>query len=149
MGLGSPIISDDAIGLKVVQEIDRMGLDVDVQEEPVGGTELIPMVMDYDLVVIVDAIQTRQHPPGSIYVFDLRELDHTIIDSSGHDVNIATAMAMGRHWYPDRMPEEIHFVAIEAADLLTVSEEITPEVAESIPEVVSIVLELIGHDVGP
>ncbi len=143
LGLGSPIISDDAVGLHIVRAVDRMGLGVDVREEPVGGMELIPMVLDYDTVVIVDAIQTKAHPPGSIYVFDMDDFEPTIASSSAHDVNLATAFEYGKKYYPGRMPIKVHLVAIEAGDLYTVQEVLTPEVEDTIPEAVDIIRELV------
>jgi len=144
LGLGSPIISDDRIGLAVAERIEKMGLEgVDVRQEAIGGLDMVHMVMDYDVVVVVDAIQTKAYPPGSIAVLDVEDFDPTITTSSVHDINLATALHIGRQLEPERMPRRMYFVAIEAAELLLVSEEMTPEVEASIPEATQVVLEII------
>lgn len=57
IGLGSPIMSDDAVGLKVAQMIEDMGLEnVDTLQEAVGGIEILPMIHGYRYAIIVDAI---------------------------------------------------------------------------------------------
>jgi len=144
IGLGSPIMSDDAIGLHVVDRLESMGLpNVITQQEAIGGLDIIPMVMDHRRVIIVDAIQTFQQPPGTITVMDPDAFQHTIAPASAHEMNLPTAMHMGRQLEPERMPEKVRFVAIEVKDLHTVSEEMTPDVEKALPEAVATVLQLI------
>ena len=103
IGPGSPIMSDDAIGLEVADEIERMGLDgVETRQEPVGGLDIIPLLWGYRNVIIVDAIQTRQYDPGTIMFFDPEDFDDTVGDASAHDINLATGMRIGREVEPFR-----------------------------------------------
>ncbi|MDR0524178.1 MAG: hydrogenase maturation protease [Candidatus Methanoplasma sp.] len=130
IGLGSPIMSDDAIGLRVSEAVGRLGMPgVDAIQEAAGGLEVIPMVRGYSFAVIVDAIQTGAHPPGTVMIFDLEDFAGTVADVPAHDVNLATALEVGRRLEPGSMPEAVKLVAVEAADLQTVSEEMTPAVA--------------------
>jgi len=144
IGLGSPIMSDDAIGLHVVEAIERMGLPgVCTQQEAVGGLDIIPIVMDNRNVIIVDAIQTYKRPPGTVTVMDPDDFQHTIAPASAHEMNLPTAMHLGRQLEPSRMPEKVRFVAIEVQDLLTISEEMTPAVEAAVSTAVETVLKLI------
>ncbi|MDD3398276.1 MAG: hydrogenase maturation protease [Candidatus Methanomethylophilaceae archaeon] len=146
IGLGSPIMSDDAIGLKVVEELEAMRLpNVITQQEAIGGLDIIPMVMDHRKVIIVDAIQTFRCLPGTITVMDPDDFQHTISPSSAHEMNLPTAMHLGRQLEPERMPEQVRFVAIEVEDLLTVSEEMTSAVRSAAPEALATVLRLIDE----
>jgi Ni,Fe-hydrogenase maturation factor len=43
------------------------------------------------------------------------------------------------------MPEEVRLVAIEAQELLTVSEEMSAAVENAVPKAVSLILELISE----
>ncbi len=151
IGLGSPIVSDDRVGLEVVQRIEDMQLEgVETRQEAVGGLDILPVIFGYRRVIIVDAIQSRACPPGTIMLFDPDDFAPTVADASAHSVNLATAMALGRQIEPELMPHQVRFVAIEAEDLLTVSEEMTPAVEAAVPEAVSEVLRLLGLEVeGP
>ena len=127
IGLGSPIMTDDAIGLEVVQEIEDMHLEgVETRQEAVGGLDIIPLMWGYRNVIIVDAIQTEMYEPGTIMFFDPEDFDETIGDASAHDINLATAMRIGREMEPEMMPDKVCFIAIEAEDIGTVNEGMTP-----------------------
>lgn len=144
VGLGSPIMSDDAIGLEVVQEIEEMHLDgVETRQEAIGGLDIIPVLWGYKHVIIVDAIQTRQYEPGTIMFYNPEDFDDTIGDASAHDINLATAMRIGRQVEPEMMPDEVKFVAIEAEDLITVNEGMTPKLVEAKPRAVEAVLHIL------
>lgn len=144
VGLGSPIMSDDAIGLEVVDEIERMGLPgVKTRQEAIGGLDIIPVLWGYRNVIIVDAIQTRQYEPGTVMFFDPEDFDDTIGDASAHDINLATAMRIGRQVEPEMMPDKVRFVAIEAEDIATVNEGMTPKLVEAKPRAVEAVLHLL------
>ena len=144
IGLGSPIMSDDAIGLHVVEAIEKLNLPgVCTQQEAVGGLDIIPMVMDNRNVIIVDAIQTFQIPPGTVTIMDPDDFQNTVAPSSAHEMNLPTAMHLGRQLEPTRMPEKVRFVAIEVQDLRTVSEDMTPAVEAAIPSAVEAVLKII------
>ena len=144
IGLGSPIMTDDAIGLEVVEEIESMGMeDVEVREEAIGGLDIIPVLWGYKHVVIVDAIMTGAYEPGTIMFFNPDDFEETIGDASAHDINLATAMRIGREMEPATMPDEVCFVAIEAEDIGTVNEGMTPKLVAAKPSAVKAVLHQI------
>lgn len=144
IGLGSPIMTDDAIGLEVVEEIESMGMeDVEVREEAIGGLDIIPVLWGYKHVVIVDAIMTGAYEPGTIMFFNPDDFEETIGDASAHDINLATAMRIGREMEPEMMPDEVCFVAIEAEDIGTVNEGMTPKLVAAKPSAVKAVLHQI------
>ncbi len=144
IGLGSPIMTDDAIGLEVVQEIEDMHLEgVETRQEAVGGLDIIPIMWGYRNVVIVDAIQTGCYDPGTIMFFDPEDFDETIGDASAHDINLATAMKIGREMEPEMMPDKVCFIAVEAEDIGTVNEGMTPRLVEAKPSAVRATLHQI------
>jgi hydrogenase maturation protease len=145
IGLGSPIMSDDAVGLKVVEAVEAMKIrNVDTMQEAIGGLDIIPLLMGYRNAVIVDAITTGSYAPGTVIVFDPEAIEHTVGNSSAHEMNLATAMRIGRQYDPESMPESVKFVAIEVSDILTVSETMTDAVEAALPDAVDAVLRIIG-----
>ena len=150
IGLGSPIMCDDAIGLKVSEAIKTLGLpDVDTLQEAVGGLEILPMVSGYRFAIIVDAILTGDYKPGTVLIFDPESFDCTIADVPAHDMNLATAIKIGREMDNSIMPEVIKFIAVEVEDLQTMSEEMTPLVAAAVGPAKNAVLHLISEFRGP
>jgi hydrogenase maturation protease len=150
IGLGNPILSDDAIGWCVAGQLraalgEDAGVRVTVQEACVGGLSLAEMLVDYDRAIIIDAIMTVNGVPGTIYHLKLPELPGTLNSASTHDTNLPTALQalrrFGAHVPPD---EAIEFVAIEAEDVLTFSEDCTPDVQQSIPKAVAMVQGLLS-----
>ena len=137
VGVGNPIKSDDGVGIHVARKLKALGIPgVEIEELPASGLELLDMILGYDKVVIVDAIQTDGGRPGEVHILQESDFERTVHGTTPHGINIATALALGRKLVSDRMPAEIYFVAIEAQDIINVSEEMTPSVAAAVPGIV-------------
>ena len=145
IGLGSPIMSDDAIGLVVSEKIESMNLNkVETRQEAIGGLDIIPVLWGYKHAIIVDAIQTNQYEPGTVMIFDPEDFAPTITNASAHDFNLATAMKIGRDMEPEQMPDQVIFVAIEVEDIQTMHEGMTPKVDAAVGKAVDAVLHYIN-----
>lgn len=141
VGVGNPILSDDGVGIHIARALKDMGMPgVDVEELPASGLELLDMVLDYDRVIIVDAIVTGMGVPGELHMMEEDDFENTVHGASPHGINIATALALGRQLASDRMPSDIRFFAIEAADVVNVSEKLTPAVAAAMPSIIEKIL---------
>lgn len=145
IGLGNPLISDDSVGLRVAAELRRYLADrpeVDVEEDYWGGLRLMERMIGYDRAIVIDAIETGAEP-GTIHHLTTDSMP-TQKSASAHDVALPTALAFGRragvHLPADK---QVRLVGIEAADLLTFSEECTPLVAAAIPHAVQTVLQVL------
>jgi hydrogenase maturation protease len=144
LGIGSPFISDDQIGLRVAEAIMRMDLpDTDVDEASVSGLDLIEIIMDYKRVVIVDAITSREYEPGTVRVLDRGAFTHAVHGTNPHEANVVTAFELGKKLEPERFPDDIRFVAIEAQNTYDISEEMTPPVKAALPLAVETVLGIL------
>ena len=143
IGLGNPLVSDDSIGLQVVAELRRRLAnrpDIEVAEDYWGGLRLMEQLIGYDRAVVIDAICTGA-APGTIHRLGPGDMS-TQRSASAHDVNFATALAFGRQAGAALPPnEQILLVGIEAEDILTFSEQLTPAVAEALPLAVEVVIQ--------
>jgi hydrogenase maturation protease len=145
LGVGNPILSDDGVGIHVARELKKGCIPgVDVEELAASGLELLDVVRGYDKVVIIDAIQTTKGKPGELHVLEEKDFEKSIHGSSPHGINIATALALGRKLVPAEMPKEVVFFAVEAEDLINVSERLTPSVAKALPSIVDKVRRELG-----
>ena len=145
IGLGSPIMTDDAVGLRVTDIIERMNIPgVETMQEAIGGLDIIPLILGYRNVVIVDAVRTNAYYPGTIIIFDPEDFEPTVANASAHEFNLATAMKIGRQLEPDIMPVSVKFVAIEVQDIMTVSETMTGPVENALQDAVDAVTDIIS-----
>ncbi len=137
LGVGNPILSDDGVGIHIARSLKARDLPgVEVEELPASGLELLDVVRGYDRVVIVDAIQTKDGVPGDFYLLEERDFERSVHGSSPHGINIATALALGRKLVPDEMPGEVVYVAVEADNLVDVSEKLSERVAAAVPAII-------------
>lgn len=117
LGIGNPLLTDDGIGIAAAREIASKNLPgVDVDEATASGIEVMEMMLDYSKVVVVDATMFPDREPGEIMRLKEEDFSHTVHGSSPHGVNISTAIALGRQTSPERMPEEIVFIAMQAEE---------------------------------
>lgn len=137
VGLGSPILSDDAVGLRVVQRARELlaDADVEVREAAVGGLGLLEEIAGYEVAILVDASLTGQ-PPGTTRRMQVAESHRLQRLSHQHGISFEEAIEVGRQC-DMKVPDPIIVYAIEVADAHTFSEELTPEV-EAVVEGVAI-----------
>lgn len=142
LGLGNPILTDDAIGIIVAKEIESRELPgVDIEEVTASGIEVMELMLDRSKVIIIDAIQLEDRAPGEIMRLGEEDFSNTVHGSSPHGVNLSTAIALGRKISPDKMPKEIVFLAMQADIVDTFSESLTQAVEEKMPDLISLVEE--------
>ncbi len=147
LGIGSPIMCDDAIGLRVLQELHKKGVQgVDLEEACASGLDLIEIMLDHEVVIVVDAIIKSGQPAGTIMVLSPEDFSDTVHGTNPHEANVATTIELGRTLEPERFPKKVLFVAVEANDVFTVSEQMTPEVEAALSKAVDKVLELIAEN---
>ena len=142
IGLGNPLVGDDAVGLRVVDLLKPMladRSDIEVTEDHWGGLRLMERMIGYDKAIVVDAIQTGA-APGTIHLLTPDGMP-TQRSASAHDVNLTTALEFGRRAEAG-LPENdnIRLVGIEAEDILNFGEELTPAVQAAVPLAVEAVM---------
>ena len=143
IGMGNPLVSDDGVGIRVIRSLrERLNGrgDVDVVELYAGGIRLMETMVGYKKAIIVDDMLTGRDKPGTIYSFLPSELTTTRNIVSTHDTNLCTALEIGR-LLELPLPDEIMIWGIEAEDVSTLGEGLTPAVAEAVPIVVEKILQ--------
>lgn len=149
LGLGNPILRDDAVGLRLVaafqKELPPDPLaSVEVDACCAGGLALAERAQGFDRMILVDAIRTEGGTPGHWHRFTARSLRPTLNLSNVHDVNFATAFELGRRSGMHLPPEaEIHIFAVEVQDPLTFDERMSDALETAFPRLA----EDIGREV--
>jgi hydrogenase maturation protease len=145
LGLGNPIVSDDAVGLRVAEAL-RARLagraDVEVSEDYRGGLRLMERMAGYDRAIIIDAIQTGA-PAGTVRRLAAGDVP-TQRSASSHDVNLPTALELGRRaGLPLPADADVVLIAVEAADIINFGETLTPAVEAAVPRAVEEALRVL------
>ncbi len=149
IGLGNPILGDDGVGWRVVEEIARKTAnrpDVEVDCVALGGLSLMERLTGCERVILVDSIFTGEKPIGTVSLFLLAELPDL---SSGHttavhDTSLHNALNVGRSMdIPLPRDEDVLIVAIEAENVFDFSETLSPPIEAAVPQAVEAVLQLI------
>ena len=146
VGLGNPILGDDGVGWKVVDEIKKhlpANSCVDIDCLSVGGISLMEHLIGYPRAILVDSFALDE-PIGSILILKLKDLPnysayHT---NCPHDTSLQNAIAMGKA-LGAKLPDEVMVVGIATKRIHEFSEELSPPVAEAVPLAAKFVLELL------
>lgn len=140
LGFGNPILSDDAVGIKVAEALEGEFPGVTVEAFCEAGLAILERVTGYDKLVIIDSIKTGKGKPGQLYKLTLEDLQPRSDFSSSHGLDIATALKLGEMLgYP--LPREVSIYAVEVKDNTTFREGFTPEIEKSIPLVIGQILK--------
>jgi len=146
VGLGNPLLCDDAVGLRVAAAMRKHlppDTRVDIMEDYRGGLRLMERMIGYDCAVVIDALRIDA-PPGSLHFLSVNDIP-TQRSASAHDVNLPTALDFGRragaHLPKD---EDILLIGVAAGDVETFDEVMSPAVEAAVEEVVSAVLAQLG-----
>ena len=137
LGLGNLVLKDDSVGLRIVRELGKRVAqeDVHVMEATFANIDILEVIGSYDRLIIVDSIKTKGGRPGEFYRLDLNDLQSTLHLSSPHDINLSTALELGKRLGMP-IPNEIRIYAVEVEDNQTFSETCSPLVEEAIPGIV-------------
>ena len=136
LGIGNDILTDDAIGPKIVERLQE-----DLSDERIsfltaaaGGLEILEMIRNYQQVVIIDAIKTKNGIPGTIYHLTPENFKETLHISSFHDVSFLTALELAKK-LEIPVPSRIDIIAIEIVEDLTFSDEFSKDITIKYEEI--------------
>ena len=134
--LGNEILSDDGFGAVVAGRLAVTDHGkAEVIFAPVAGFALLDLLDNRKRVLIVDTIQTGKFPPGTIHRFTVATLAHSNHLINSHQISLPTAIELGKRLGMN-MPADIDIVAVEAHDVYTVREGLSPAVSAAVDHAV-------------
>lgn len=138
LGLGNELLCDDGVGILAARRLKKvLGPRVDVVESSLSGLALFDLLLDYDRVVVIDAVKTGLRPPGTVTRMTPADLG-PVAAPSPHYAGLPEMVALA-----DRLelgfPEEVAIYAIEVVDPHTIGGKLSPPVAQAIEDIVRIV----------
>jgi hydrogenase maturation protease len=144
LGLGNDILTDDAVGLRVVRRLAgelRDRSDIDVRETTEMGLALLDFLTGYASAFIVDSFQTGRLAPGSVHELDPITLN-LMTGRTPHFLGVGETLTLGRE-LGLAMPGEVRIFAIEIEDPWTVGTTMSPALEEALPRIVARIREAV------
>ncbi len=144
--LGNDVLTDDAFGLRVGESLTRPEVTerADVCTASVAGFALLDLMHSREAVLVVDTVLTSKAIPGTLHFFPNGYWTPGRGLVSSHEISLPTALRLGR-LLGYEMPENIDVLAVEAADVQTLSEEMTPAVTAAVEPAITLVEEWIRN----
>jgi hydrogenase maturation protease len=148
LGLGNPILGDDGVGWRVASEVKERTREInppiEVDWASFGGLRLMERMLGYQRVILIDAAQTGQHPIGAVHLCALEDLADPMLGhtASAHDASLGISLRMADAM-GEVVPSRVEVLTVEIPSALEFSEELTPQVAASIPLAIRKALELL------
>ena len=142
IAVGNDLYGDDGIGNAVLQVLEQIPdmKDVELIDGATDALGLIDHFSDNDHVIIVDAAQMGEKP-GTVKIFSREEvklqikMDHLSV----HGISLAETFDIAQA--VDSLPEKITIIGIEPQNI-GISQKLSAVVMQSIPEVVSNIINL-------
>ena len=134
LGLGNTLLRDDGVGVYAARragELLRPDDDIDVEEAEIAGFALLDLLAGYERAVIIDAVHLEGHQPGDVVALDVGRFAATTHLVTGHQIDLPTALELGREMGRP-VPPEVHIVGVQVGDDSTLSEECTPPVQQAV-----------------
>ncbi|MFH0864745.1 MAG: hydrogenase maturation protease [Bacteroidota bacterium] len=146
LGMGNEILTDDGIGIKLLNDLKEKFPydDADYEALSIGGLEIVELLSGYKTVIILDAIKTMNGVPGSIYRFVPDDFKATLHIDNIHDISFLNALKVGKKLGYE-MPSQIEIIAVEIIEDMVFSSEFTPRLQEKYPEILSEVSEIVKN----
>ncbi len=146
IGLGNPIVGDDAIGIKVMEYIrDTFTLPMNTEilaDISIAGLGLVELFRGYNKVILIDSIQTGKHPIGTVILLRHEEFSLALHTYDHHNMDIFTSLEFSNQIFDD-IPKDIEIIGIEIINPMEFSDKLSLELQNKFEEIVNQVYKLI------
>jgi hydrogenase maturation protease len=134
VGLGNDLLADDAVGVLAARELEtRLAGRADVVATSLHGVALLEVFLGYERAIVIDAIQTGEHAPGTVVEIDTSTL-RPIAAPSPHYVGLPEMLGIAEQLGVE-FPKAVRVFAVEVADPHTIGGPMTAGVRSAIAEV--------------
>jgi hydrogenase maturation protease len=143
IGFGNIFMSDDAIGIKVIEELEKIkcseGLNnIEIINGSTSGIDLLFTLKSLDKVIIIDALDAGQ-AEGEVVKFRLNDIANKpfkkVKSFSLHDLSLDEVFALMKslELYPD-----ITIIGIKPK-YISFGDKLSPEIKCKIPEIIMLI----------
>jgi hydrogenase maturation protease len=141
LGIGNLVMSDDGVGVKVVQQLQReycFGENVEVMDGGTLGLDLLPKLEGVDHLIVVDAVETGEKP-GTCVRLTGEELPIALETKvSPHQMGLKDLLSVAQ--LLGHSPGEMVLIGVQPGSI-EMDTELTPEVEAVLQLLVDNVLD--------
>jgi hydrogenase maturation protease len=131
LALGNDILGDDGVGIAAGRLLQaRLPAGVDSIEAGFGGFHLLDYLEGYPHALVLDALCTRQHSPGTVLELDLADL--RLVAGSPHYVGLPEILTLAETLGLP-LPPDLRVLGLEVTRLDTFGTDLSPAVAAALP----------------
>jgi hydrogenase maturation protease len=145
LGIGNTVMSDDGVGVMVVQSLQseyRFPDNVEILDGGTLGLDLLPKLEGISHLIMVDAVETGEKP-GTCVRLAGEELPIALETKiSPHQMGLKDLLAVAR--LLGHAPGEMVLIGVQPGSI-EMSLELTPEVALQVPAMKASVLRELEH----
>jgi hydrogenase maturation protease len=141
LGVGNTLYSDDGVGIRVVERLEReydFPDNVLVVDGGILGINLLGVISNAGRMIVVDTV-LNNGKPGDLHRLDHDEIPNRILaKNSLHQVDLIEALTLCHAL--DHVPQTT-IIGVEPMDLTTLGEELTPEIGSKMDALIEKTLE--------
>lgn len=145
LGVGNILLSDEAIGVRVVEALEqryRLPENVEVLDGGTAGMELLGAMANREHLIIADAIVTRNGAPGTVVRLQDEEVPTLFRNKiSPHQLGLSDVLSALR--FTGEFPAKLTLIGV-MPDSLEPHIGLTPAVAASLERAVQAVLDALA-----
>jgi hydrogenase maturation protease len=136
LALGNDILGDDGVAFAAARSLAaEFGDAVEVVMTGEAGLALVEFLAERDHALLLDAMVTGRHPPGTVVAMTAGDF-RRVLAPSPHYAGLPEVFDLGaRLGLP--MPTEFVVLAMEVEDPFTIREGLTESVARALPDYVA------------
>ena len=146
--LGNDIVSDDGFGPVVAHKLldnNDFSTEVEVITASVAGFNLLDLFAGREKVLLIDTMFSGRFAPGTLKFFPAGVLTPAKNLITSHQISLPTALELGKIMGL-KMPQLVDVIAVEAEDIETLSEELTPTVQKAVNGALELVYDWISQN---
>jgi len=133
VGLGNDLLADDAIGVLAIRELEnRVAGRADLVATALHGVALLDTFLGYRHAIVIDAIQTGQHAPGTVIELDTSTLRPASAPSP-HYVGLPEMLQLAERLGLE-FPADVRVFAVEIVNAQIIGGAMSPAVVAALPE---------------
>jgi hydrogenase maturation protease len=150
LGIGNLVMSDDGVGVKVVQRLQseyRFAEGVEIMDGGTLGLDLLPKLEGVDRLIVVDAVETGEKP-GTCVRLTGQELPIALETKvSPHQMGLKDLLSVAE--LLGHSPREMVLIGVQPGSI-EMDTELTPEVEAKVDELLNNILkELFNYGIEP
>jgi hydrogenase maturation protease len=147
LGIGNTLLGDDGVGVYAARELAEKISDenVTVMDTAIDGLNLLDVIRNYERLIVIDAILDERAEIGTIFRLTQDQIPPSSLSgASSHNLNLSITLNIGNSVFPGEIPREVVVFAVASQNVDYVTEEMTANVKQALPQIVELVINELG-----